>query len=148
MTPGGYFEQIEIEIKIRCDDNSAIPGSAVHHVADIVPSMSIAFGTEYNIAGKMKELAEKTGFVDVQEMRYKLPLGPWSADPKYKQLGEYFEAFYKSGLQGWIIAPLTRNMGYSPEVVNTWCEEAFKEVDTRRQHLYFTAVVMNCRKPA
>lgn len=147
MQPGGYFEQVEIEIIPRCDDNSAKPDGAISLFPSLTKSMSQASGTEYNIAPVMKDLITKAGFVDVVETRLKLPAGPWSADPRYKQVGEWFEAFYKSGLQGWVLAPLTRGGLMTPEQVNQKCEQAFRELDSREQHIYFTAVIVYCRKP-
>lgn len=61
----------------------------------------------------MKQRIQEAGFVNVQEATYKLPLGPWSNDAKYKEIGKFYERFYKTGLEGWLMHTLTRKFQVS-----------------------------------
>ena len=111
MQSGGWLEQTEVEIKVYCDDNTANPDSQVEKMAKLSHGRSDAYGTDFQIAGRMKEKMEAAGFEDVREVRFKLPLGPWSADPRYKEIGKFYERYYKTGLQGWLMRILTTKFG-------------------------------------
>jgi hypothetical protein len=114
MESGGWIEQIEVEIKVYCDDDTRAPNGALETLAEMSIPMSQAHGSYFNIAEDMGRLMTEAGFSDVKEAKYKLPLGWWSADPKYKEIGKFFERFYKTGLQGWLMQIWTKNMGVSP----------------------------------
>lgn len=113
MQAGGWLEQTEVEIKVYCDDDTANPDSQVEKLAKLSHDMSDAYGTDFQIAGRMKEEMEAAGFEDVREVRFRLPLGPWSADPRYKEIGKFYERYYKTGLQGWLMRILTTKFGVS-----------------------------------
>ena len=114
MKSGAWIEQIEVEIVVHCDDNTQKPDSDIFRLADLATDMGKAINRNFRIAEQMADLLKGTGFADVQEQLYKLPLGRWSTDPRYKEIGNFYEAFYKTGLQGWLMAALTRGMNASP----------------------------------
>ncbi|KIX07729.1 uncharacterized protein Z518_02383 [Rhinocladiella mackenziei CBS 650.93] len=113
MNSGGWIEQLEIEIKASTDDDSDRPGSHIKRICALHTELGAASGREFDIAATMKEHIEQAGFVDVQQQRLKLPLGPWPSDPKMKEVGRLFERFYKTGLQGWLLHICTRSWGVS-----------------------------------
>lgn len=113
MNSGGWIEQLEIEIDAMADDETNDPNSYVKNLARYSMEMTRAHGRDLQISTGMKKMIEEAGFVDVQEQKLKLPLGPWSADPKMKELGKFFERYYKTGLQGWLLHICTRSMGVS-----------------------------------
>lgn len=113
MESGGWIEQIEIEIKAYCDDDTRNPNGTLEQLAEMAVPMSQAHGSYFKIAENMARIMTDAGFSDVKEAKYKLPLGWWSADPKYKEIGKFYERFYKTGLQGWIMQIWTKSMGVS-----------------------------------
>lgn len=113
MNSGGWIEQLEVEIDVMADDETADSDSYVKTLAAYTPNMSRAAGRDFQVSTSMKKMIEEAGFVDVQEQKLKLPLGPWSTDPKMKDVGRFYERFYKTGLQGWLLQICTRSMGVS-----------------------------------
>ena len=111
MQSGGWVEQTEVEIKVHCDDDTANPDGRIENIVKLSHDMTNASGTDFQIAGRMKEEMEAAGFQDVREVRFRLPLGPWSADLRYKEIGKFYERYYKTGLQGWLMRTLTKNLG-------------------------------------
>jgi len=111
MISGAWIEQLEVEINPRTDDHSDAPDSHIKALANYTPAMGAASGRDLNISDVMKAMIEEAGFVGVREKRLKLPLGPWATDQKYKDVGRFFERFYKTGLQGWLLHICTRNLG-------------------------------------
>lgn len=61
----------------------------------------------------MADLIRSAGFVDVVERVYKWPIGPWSADPKLKELGRWNLLNWEEGMEGWLLAVYTRVLGVS-----------------------------------
>ena len=113
MESGAWIEQIEVEIKAYCDDDTGDPNSALEQLANMSKDMSAAQDLDFNIAENMARMMTQAGFTDVKEAKYKLPLGWWSVDPKYKEIGKFYERFYKTGLQGWLMQVWTKSMGVS-----------------------------------
>ena len=155
MNSGGWVEQYEVEIDARTDDGSELPDSQILKFSNLKSQMKEASGRDFEVSYKIKDMLKQAGFVDVQEQRVKLPLGPWADDPKWKDIGRFFERFYKTGLQGWLLHICTRHLGVSRksvfrlkagtdlqtqwtvERVNNECTKAFQEVNSRQQHFYF-----------
>lgn len=113
MNSGAWIEQMEVEIEALTDDEEILPNSQIRSLCDFTREMSAAAGRDFQISSAMKRKIEEAGFVDVQEQRLKLPLGPWPTDPKLKDVGRFYERFYKTGLQGWLLQICTRTMGVS-----------------------------------
>ncbi|KAL2419894.1 Methyltransferase [Exophiala dermatitidis] len=147
MNSGAWIEQMEVEIDALTDDEEILPGSQIKALCDFSKEMSRAAGRDFQISTVMKKKIEDAGFVDVQEQRLKLPLGPWPTDPKLKDVGRFYERFYKTGLQGWLLQICTRSMGWTVDQVNDACIKAFQEINSRQQHFYFPLVIVIGRKP-
>jgi len=113
MRSGGWIEQLEVEIDCRADDDSNDSNNFIKSLARYSLEMTRAAGRDFGISTGMKKMIEQAGFVDVQEHKLKLPLGPWSTDPKMKEVGKFFERYYKTGIQGWLLHVCTRTMGVS-----------------------------------
>jgi hypothetical protein len=111
MQPGAYIEQIEVEINARCDDDTRNPDSYIEKLANLSNDMGQAHGVDFRIAENMASFMSEAGFTDIKEAKYKLPLGWWSADPRYKEIGKFYERYFKTGLQGWLMHILTKTMG-------------------------------------
>ena len=122
MRRGGWIEQYEIEIDARTIDDSELPDSEIRKLSDIKDRMAQVSGRDFQISSKMKPLIEAAGFVDVHEQKVKLPLGPWASDPKVKEIGKFFELFYKTGVQGWLMQICTRLLGVS--IGGSCCSQA------------------------
>jgi hypothetical protein len=146
MKPGGYIQHIEVEPKPRCDDGTLPTPNVLQKCFDLVETLN-GVGGNFSVIDQIKPQLAEAGFVDIVEHRYKLPLGPWSSNPMYQDLGRYYEMFWRTGVQGWLMGPLTRNLGWTPSQVNEMAQEAFKLMDAREVHVYYEAVVMYARKP-
>jgi len=95
----------------------------------------------------MRAELEAAGFVDIVEIRHKLPLGPWSSNALYQQIGAYYEMFWRTGCQGWLMASMTQDLGWTASQVNSTVEDALKLIDSRTAHIYYEAVILYGRKP-
>lgn len=107
MDSGGYIEQVEVEIIPRTDDNSMAPDSIFLALGQLSRNFSEDIGRDFNISDGMKDAITQAGFVNVVEERFKLPVGDWSSDPRYQEVGALMEGYFRTGIQGWLMRALT-----------------------------------------
>ena len=110
MAPGGYIQQAEIEIQPRSD--KPLPQDSVFRRWRVMAEMlHNKTGRSFFVSGEMKAHMAAAGFVEIVEKRYSLPLGAWSSDPRARDLGKFYELFWRTGMHGWIIRPATQALG-------------------------------------
>jgi hypothetical protein len=74
--------------------------------SQIFISAGETIGQTFNVAKQSKRLIEEAGFVDVVEKKYKMPVGAWMADERWKELGRWNLLYLSTGLEGmqlWIL---------------------------------------------
>lgn len=97
---------------------------------------SIALGRPLNVAPKYKDMMVKAGFVDVVERRLKWPIGIWPKDPYFKELGYWYYTNMTTGLEGLLMALLTRGLGWTKEQVLVFCAQVRPALRDPRIHAY------------
>ncbi|RMZ81897.1 hypothetical protein DV738_g1952, partial [Chaetothyriales sp. CBS 135597] len=137
LRPGGWVEHIEYGSMAYCDDGTEKADSLIVRLAHLSHEMGGAMNLEFSVAEQAADRLRAAGFINVRETKYKLPLGQWWQHPRYKEIGRLFEHYYKTGLHGWLIAPLTRGMKFPEEDVDDFCKRAFDEIDSGQHHYYF-----------
>ena len=110
LAPGGYLEHAETTPIARSDDNSIAPGSMWQTQGQLAIDSGEAFGKTFEQMVHMKDQITAAGFVEVTELRFKWPIGPWSNDQKLKDMGRWNMHMWDQGLEGWTMALLTRYM--------------------------------------
>jgi hypothetical protein len=114
LKPGGWYEQVEYAVRWSADDGSIPPGHVFHHWGDLFEEAGERIGKTFKILDQQKQfLLDHGGFQNVTEQRYKMPVGPWSSDRKYKDIGRWHLLECSEGIEGWSMALLTRVMGVS-----------------------------------
>lgn len=72
-------------------------------------------GQTFDVALKSKERMIEAGFVDVVEHKFKMPVGPWPADKKWKELGRWSLLHMLTGVDGMQMWMLSSVLGVSSE---------------------------------
>src|SRR5947209_12206460 len=93
MKSEGYLQFADIDITPRCDDGT-MPDDSIFKTW---PQTAYAFAEMsprrfFDVKMTKKEI-EDAGFVQIEEKRYKLPVGTWSSDPRYRELGRVSSIF-------------------------------------------------------
>jgi hypothetical protein len=65
-------------------------------------------GKSFQIYYHSCEYITQAGFINVTERKYKVPVGPWSSDPRTRELGQWNLLFYLQGLESWSLYLLTK----------------------------------------
>lgn len=83
-------------------------------------------------------LLQRLGFVDVEQVTFKVPFNTWPLEEHEKLVGQWFNLAITQGLFALSAAPLTRMNGYEPEQVSDLCARVRKEICTRAQMAFCT----------
>lgn len=113
IKPGGYIEQAEIALHHLCDDGTLSADSVYSRWANFSKEWEAWKGISLLVTDTMKEAIIQAGFEDVVEKRFKIPIGPWSPDPRLKEIGWWYRHHWETGMEGWALAPAIRHLGVS-----------------------------------
>jgi hypothetical protein len=90
----------------------------------------IAYNTETGATLKM------TGFVEIQEQIFKVPLNPWPNDLHLKDIGKWYNLGLTQGLEAFTLGPMTRVMNWTKGDVDRLVVEAKKDICSQKYHTF------------
>ncbi|KAF8532651.1 hypothetical protein BDD12DRAFT_765176, partial [Trichophaea hybrida] len=91
-------------------------------------------GGPFQTPGKLKD--ENAGFVDIQLVHFKQPLGPWAKDMYMKRVGAITMLMAETGFEAYGMAAMTRILGMSKEDATEVFTDALKGVRNKNYHIY------------
>lgn len=89
-----------MDIQFTSDDGTVEPGHVMYDWSQLFINAGEQMGRTFKIARESKKLIEAAGFVDVVERKYKVPVGGWMEDVKWKELGKWNLLYLTEGLEG------------------------------------------------
>lgn len=147
LKPGGWIEQAEFSPGFYSEDGTVtdehIMGDWIKHGKKCFEVM----GKEIMVFEKMKGCIEEAGFVDVEERKFKWPIGTWPKDRKMKDLGAWTRAHLDAGLEGWTLRGLTGVLGWTREEVLAYCAGMRADMRNPKLHGIHEMRVVFARKP-
>ena len=120
LAPGGWIEQLEIDMPILCDDSTLPPDSHLASMGVTTESAGAAAGKPMDVYNTFETWIAEAGFTDIKSCRYKVPIGDWPKLDVYKHAGRVALQQFKSGLEGWMMWLLTRVSSFSPDAGAFW----------------------------
>ncbi|KXH32807.1 hypothetical protein CSIM01_04300 [Colletotrichum simmondsii] len=136
LTPGGWLELQEFGLPLSDDDTLKEEHAlyqSMKHLGEAAAKSDHAFVD----LDSLKPMLEAAGFVDVTELRFKWPSNTWPRNAKFKELGAWNYENITTGLQGFLMAALTRGLGWKADEVNVLAAQARKDVGDRSIHAYW-----------
>ena len=147
LRPGGWFEQVEYSVCWRTDDDSIPEGHIFHDASKSYIEAGEKMGRTFRIWEMQKELIDNAGFVDTVEKRFKMPLGPWAASKKLKEIGRWHLLEAYQGIEGWTMALMTRILGWSYEETQVFLAHVRAGFSDKSIHSYTSGSIVYGRKP-
>ncbi|KAI0009441.1 methyltransferase LaeA [Xylariaceae sp. FL0662B] len=149
LKPGtGYVEHVEIDFRPECEDGDVPKGSKLltwsRELTEAMARSGRSMIPDPNTVGVLEQL----GYVDVEQIRKRIPFSPWPDDNHEKDMGRWFNLGLTQGLYALTIGPLTRMNGYSREQVIELINGVKKEICTRDLRVYCTMYVWTARRPS
>lgn len=136
LTPGGYLELQEFSLPLS-DDGTLTPAHALQKSMNLLQEAAAATNHAFVDIHNLKAMLTDAGFVDVVEVKYKWPSNTWPQDPKFKEIGEWNNYNIKAGMEGFLMAALTRALGWRQEEVSALAAQAKIDLDDRGVHAYW-----------
>ncbi|KPI35027.1 uncharacterized protein AB675_11958 [Cyphellophora attinorum] len=99
------------------------------------------------IADEYKRLLSEVGFVDVQEDRYKAPIGTWARGKTNKELGLSLLAHNLDAVEPLTTQVYTRHLGYSLQQTQRIVDGLKRDLVNSDAHIYVPFVFVYGRKP-
>lgn len=85
---------------------------------------------------RLKPAIEKAGFEKVHHQGAKIPLGPWAADRKQKELGAYVLLSAETGFEAFGIQLFTNVLEMKVEDAHTLIQATLRQAKSRKIHSY------------
>ncbi|KAJ6183622.1 hypothetical protein N7519_004923 [Penicillium mononematosum] len=150
LEPGGWIEQVEMDIRVYSDDGTLKKDSVLAGWGDLFLRCSERAGRSLRTQETMRGQMEKVGFVDAHEELYKIPLGPWAKDKQLKEAGQLQYAHWSTALEGWAMWLLTKFGEPEPwtkEEVQVYLARVRAELKDPHVHRYGYGRRVWARKP-
>ncbi|KKA30960.1 hypothetical protein TD95_001304, partial [Thielaviopsis punctulata] len=147
LCSGGWFESQELESWAYCDDDSLSASAPLAEWSREMQEASEAFNRPLDVAKSLLAWYEAAGFVDVEEIVYKIPLGAWPRDPVYKAVGRKWQQVFLDGLSGFSLVLFNRHFGRTKEEIEATLVGVRRDVMDYRVHAYHKYHVVIGRKP-
>ncbi|RDW73348.1 hypothetical protein BP6252_07255 [Coleophoma cylindrospora] len=150
LQPGGWFEQLEADVRILSDDGSIKEDNVLAQWGPNFLACGERMGRPINAQETMRASFEKAGFTNIQEKLYKCPIGGWAKHKIYKDAGRVSKEHWKAGLEGWAMYLLTKfgaPQPWLPEEVLVYCAQMRQALDDRSVHGYHLTRRVWAQKP-
>lgn len=147
LEPGGWLNQLEMDIQFKSDDGTCPPDNILSQWSSTFISAGEASGKTFKIAERAKSFITAAGFDKVVQARYKVPLGGWSSDPKLKEVGRWNLLHCYQGAEGWGLFLLTRVLEWSLAEANVFIAKFKDGLKDGKTHAYYEVTVVYGQKP-
>ncbi|KAI1146028.1 S-adenosyl-L-methionine-dependent methyltransferase [Nemania diffusa] len=149
LKPGGIFESKESSAIIQSDDGTVPYGSAMDQWGRVFIEAGRKFGRSFQPVEENLQLIamEAAGFVDIKVYNMKTSLGPWPADPKHKEIGQYARLALEQDIEGFIMYMWTTVLGWTREEIAVYAAHLRRELRSPQYHAYYPQRVVVGRKP-
>ncbi|KAI1634773.1 S-adenosyl-L-methionine-dependent methyltransferase [Biscogniauxia mediterranea] len=148
--PGGWCQSGEADVEILSDDNTVPPDSAMNTFWNMLyREAGRKLGVSFQVIkeGLQRKGLEEAGFVDIQEVSHKIPLGAWPQDPKLAEVGTYLQATMLNDVEGYTLFLWNTVMGEDAPGYQESLAYMRRELKSRRIHGYMKVRYVWGRKP-
>ncbi|KAG6995671.1 hypothetical protein G7Y79_00043g079550 [Physcia stellaris] len=146
--PGGWMEAQEISVDAKTDDNSFPEDSLIRRWCELQEEAAQNMGITLLLSGEgIKEHMENAGFQNVEVRGFKIPIGPWPADKKLKEVGIFQLAGMLEGMESLTLALWTRYLGWDEKEVAVFLTGVKKEWRSAKVHSYWPLYSVYGQKP-
>lgn len=117
LEPGGWFEAQETEAFFCCDDGTMDPNGPMCTWFQEMRDACEKLNRPATLGSSLKEIFERVGFVDVEQLVFRLPLNAWPRDERLKNLGWLWGQNFSQGLNGFSTQLMNRAYGRTQDEI-------------------------------
>ncbi|KAK0647979.1 S-adenosyl-L-methionine-dependent methyltransferase [Cercophora newfieldiana] len=147
LKPGGWIEHSEFRAETACDDGS-VPENTIYDwwTKKLLIAASERIGKTFTPTKDNKHVAalREAGFTGALHTKdYKVPLGSWPVERKWKEIGEFNQASLEQGLEGFGLLLGTQVMGFSLEEMQVAFAKMRQAFRNPKWHVYYPWYVLS-----
>ncbi|RYP40580.1 hypothetical protein DL767_001580 [Monosporascus sp. MG133] len=120
LKPGGWFQHIEPNIELRCD-NPDVKFDDKHvfrQWAKLFYDAGDKIGRTFRFNEEnMVKYARDAGFSEITHKKFTVPHGSWPKDKRLKEMGMYVGLYMSLSLDGFAVYPIGQILGWSLQEV-------------------------------
>lgn len=143
---GGWVEVQELLPVIKSDDGSMTSNDPLRLFYDASEAGMRQLGFNLYTPEQLREVLVAAGFVNVQCVQHKVPIGGWSEDAKMREIGLLHKAAISAGLGGMASKPMVA-LGLSFEHRRSITKYARLSLNDSRAHRYMPCCFVYGQKP-
>ncbi|KAK0610736.1 S-adenosyl-L-methionine-dependent methyltransferase [Immersiella caudata] len=149
LQPGGWIESAEAEVDFVSDDATVAPDSALALWGRMCKETGEKIGRPFTVLtdNVQKTGLETAGFVDVQTVDFKVPVGGWPRDAKLAEVGRFVQLTLENDLEGYSTFMWNNVLGWPADEYQIFLMKTRKELKDRRVHSYLKVRYAYGRKP-
>lgn len=140
LKPGGWLEHTDFDARIRCDDGSVPEGS----IYEAWNSFYVEAGGKIRKTFSVTENGQNAGWMrdagftgELHIKDFKLPLGTWAAEKKWKEIGAFNLLGCDYGLDGYPLYLGTEVLGWSLQEIQDLVAGVRMAMRNRSWHAYY-----------
>ncbi|KHO01513.1 Methyltransferase type 11 [Metarhizium album ARSEF 1941] len=141
LKPGGWLENFEFTINLRSDlpEIRDDPDHIFKRWSTVFMEASDRMGKSLRIGmnGRMTRYMREAGFEHIAHKHYQVPVGAWSTDYTYKQIGLYNLTFMENSLEGFALYLLREVMGWEYARVQVFLAEMRSALRNAKNRPYY-----------
>jgi len=147
MKPGGWIESLEMDIQFTSDDGTVTPGHTMYDWSQLFIDAGEKMGRTFLIPRQSRKLLEDAGFVDLHSRTYKMPVGSWMEDDKWREIGQWNLLYLTTGLEGMALYILKNVLGWEYPEIQALTGRMRQALKDKRNHGYYEITVVYGRRP-
>lgn len=119
LAPGGWIQDLEMDVKLQSDHVKLPPDHVFNVWADAFYTAGEKMGRPFDICKghTMRDNLKAAGFVDIVEKKIKAPMHLWPSDERPKRAGELFLEALEQSIEGYANLLLMDLLGWYREEV-------------------------------
>ncbi|KAL4780292.1 S-adenosyl-L-methionine-dependent methyltransferase [Aspergillus varians] len=135
LKPGGWIEFQEFNLVNYAEDGSLKEGNNLNRFYELLREACDKIHRPVTIGRELKRIVEETGFVNVQQQVFQLPLGTWPREKRMKDIGALNMYQLLEGLDAFSAATFTNILGWTIEEVQVFLAMVRKDAKDRSVHM-------------
>ncbi|CVK88215.1 related to methyltransferase [Fusarium mangiferae] len=149
LAPGGWIQDLEMDVKLQSDHVKLPPDHVFNTWADAFYTAGEKMGRSFAVSKghTMRDNLKAAGFVDIVEKKIKAPMHLWPSDQRLKRAGELFLEALEQSIEGYANLLLMDLLGWYREEVQVLLGMFRKEMKDKSKCAWIETTVVYGRKP-
>ncbi|KAK7986931.1 hypothetical protein PG996_006459 [Apiospora saccharicola] len=146
LRPGGWVEWQELHAWMQCDDGTMPPNDPAFDFYKLFQQAFRRIGCDTSLAANLDGPLKDAGFVNVQCVVKKIPVGQWARDKKLRLAGWYLRTAIQEVLPALCGKPLAV-LGLNEVERELWRAAAVRAISDDSVHRYWNMYFWYAQKP-